>query len=177
MDFDKIKIKEIKKAIDKNDRFLLESVFESIYYKYSKLIKFVIYKIVNDRELTNDLTQEVFTNFFNAMITSNLKNIKYLLVTMARNKSVDYLRKNKLDVIIDDNFVLNFEYEEKSTIPDIIKELKLYLTDDEIEIIVLHLVYDFTFKKIASMKGVTTSAINNKYNRAIKKYKDKTDKK
>ena len=176
MDFDKIIIKEIKKAVNNNNRSLLEAVFEQIYYKYSQLVKYVIYKLVGDSDLTDDLTQEVFTSFFNTIRSSEIKNIKYLLVTIAKNKSIDYLRKNKIDVIVDDNLVLNFGYEQENNISEMINDLRLYLSEDEIEIIVLHLVYDFTFKKIASIQNVTTSVINNKYNRAIKKYKNKVDK-
>lgn len=46
-------IKRIEESIKNNNREDLDESFNIIYNKYSKLVKFISYKIVNDKEISN----------------------------------------------------------------------------------------------------------------------------
>ena len=51
------------------------------------------------------------------------------------------------------------------------KKFKSFLDEEEVELIILHLLYDFTFAYIAKEKNVSINVVSSKYRRAIKKVK------
>ena len=71
-------------AIKKNNRYLIDNVFESIYYEYSKLIGYVISKYVTRKEDVEELINDVFVSFYSAAIKIEIKNIKYYLLKSAK---------------------------------------------------------------------------------------------
>ena len=54
---------------------------------------------------------------------------------------------------------------------DYIEKFKDFLSKEEVDLIVLHLLYDFTFKEIAKDKSTTVDVISSRYRRAILKVK------
>ena len=50
---------------------------------------------------------------------------------------------------------------------DYIEKFKEFLDEEEIDLIVYHLLYGFTFKDLAIMKNVTTDVISSKYRRTL----------
>ena len=48
-----------------------------------------------------------------------------------------------------------------------IEKFKEFLDEEEIDLIVYHLLYGFTFKDLAIMKNVTTDVISSKYRRTL----------
>ena len=54
---------------------------------------------------------------------------------------------------------------------DLISDMKLYLTDKEINLIILKSVYGYTFEAIAKKFNEKASSLSSIYNRAIKKFK------
>lgn len=94
-------IKRIEAAIRNNNWEELDEAFKIIYNKYNKLVKYISYKIVNDKEVSKDIMQETFINFFNNITKTKIRNIKYWLTTTARNSSINYInsllhKKNNL---------------------------------------------------------------------------------
>ncbi|MEN3043770.1 MAG: RNA polymerase sigma factor [Candidatus Hydrothermales bacterium] len=70
-----------------------EKKFNEIYVKMKeKLIRYVK-SIVNDREISEDIVDETFVKFYENM--ENVNNTKAFLYKVAKNKSIDYLRKRK----------------------------------------------------------------------------------
>ena len=49
--------------------------------------------------------------------------------------------------------------------------MKKVLSDEEINIIILHLIYDYTFKELADKYNKPISSISSVYSRALKKFK------
>ena len=49
--------------------------------------------------------------------------------------------------------------------------MKKVLSEEEINIIILHLIYDYTFKELADKYHKPISTISSVYNRALKKFK------
>ena len=81
----------VKDILDGN----MES-FNAIIYKYECLIFKFILAMVKDQEEAKDLTQEVFITAYNKLYTLKGQNkFSSWLYQIARNKSMDYLRKNK----------------------------------------------------------------------------------
>ena len=164
--------KAIEKAINQGNERALEEVFTDIYYRYRNLVYFVAARITRQREEAEDITQEVFTRFFNTMKTTEFRNVKYWLVTVARNMAINYV-KSRMRPCGDAPFLEIGA--EKSEVGMIIEKPRRVLTEEEIDIIILKLVFDCSFREIAAEKGITADAAKGKYRRAIKKYKKSAD--
>ena len=70
--------------------------FEALLERHEKGILNFVYRMVGDRELANDLTQETFLRVVNrASSYSRKAKFTTWLYTIARNQSIDALRKRK----------------------------------------------------------------------------------
>ena len=156
----KISNKVINNRCSTNKEVVEES-FNVIYNEFSYLIYYLSLKIVKDESMASEITNETFMMFFiNKDRIDINKNLKYYLTSTAKNLSINYLNKiNKLEPL-NDNI---------STIDMKVDHFNDFLDEQEIDLIVLHLLYDFTFKEIAKEKNVSINVITSKYNRAIKK--------
>lgn len=165
--------KEIKKAI--NDQKQLEFIFNDIYHTYSHLIYFIISGYVKNELDIEELVDDVFMNFYQKMKTKEISNVKYYLTTSAKNTAINFINskdfKNKF--ILDDDYIFSRLIPSTSNrlFEDYIEEMKEYLTDQEIEIILQHAVYDVTFKELGKKFNLKTSSVASKYIRAISKFK------
>lgn len=167
-------IKKIEESIRNNNREQLDEAFNIIYNKYHKLVKFIAYRIVKNEEVVEDITQDTFINFFNNLTITKIRNIKYWLTTTARNLSLNYINSHAYKkVTYNDEVIYEFihHYSSSDDIKEKLNELKKILTSEELEIIYLHLIFNYTFKEIANEKNVSINSISSKYSRAIKKFK------
>lgn len=149
---------------------VVENAFNIVYKEYSYLVFYVILQIVKDNDLALELTNETFTNFFiNKDNINSSKNVKYYLVTTGKNLAINRMKKDSRIVELSDNYT----YEEKKTddFDTYIEKFKEFLNKEEIDVIVYHLLYDFSFKEIARNKNVSINVISSKYKRAIDKIK------
>ena len=94
-----------------------------------------------------------FINFYKKIHVSEINNIKYYLVTSAKNLAINYLNKKEIYIEFDDNFV--YECEQYNGGLDkyyeLIDYLKMLVSEFELEIILKHLVYDYTFKDLSTL--------------------------
>lgn len=147
--------------------------FEYFFEKYSKLAFVCIYNITRNREDSRDLVSDTFLSFFNKRDKLNKeKNIKYYIVTIAKNLAINYLRKNKVEIVIDDDFIYNSIKSEKSELKELMDIFYKYLDEEEISIVFSHLIYALTFEEIASNKNMSVNTVKTKYYRAMKKVKE-----
>ena len=135
---------------------------DAIYKKYCKCVYNFLYKLTNDIELSEELTQETFYTAIKKINTLNKKeSIRTWLYQIAKNKWKDYLKKNKkanidLDENTVENLVANYDIEEDMIAKDNIIEFykKIHMLDiDTREIIYLKIIRNFTFKEISQILG------------------------
>lgn len=164
---------KVIKALRSKNRKVVEEAFEEVYYQYYKLLYYIAIKILNDSEKSSDIVNDVFLAFFNNINKIDLyKNIKYYLVTATKNACLNELKKQKLKVEYDDEIVNQaIDNKESKVWEEYIEEFKKYLNVEEVEIIVDHLIFEYTFKEIANSRGVSLFSISSKYKRAIDKLK------
>ncbi len=166
--------KELTKAIRKNDIARIEELFEGIYLEYGKLIGFIISKYVSKKEDLEELVNDVFLQFSRVLFDIKLDNIKYYLVVTAKNTAINFLKRkdNKLDVEYNEEYIVNKKEEQvdNSKYYELIYEMEQYLSELEINIIILHSVYDYSFKELAIKYHKPASSINSIYHRAITKF-------
>jgi len=77
-----------------------EAAFRELLTRYERPVFSLIYRMVRDRTLAEDLAQEAFIRGFNA-IGSYKTSYKFSnwIFKIANNHTIDYLRKRKLDTI------------------------------------------------------------------------------
>ena len=127
---------------------------DAIYKKYCKCVYNFLYKLTNDIELSEELTQETFYTAIKKINTlKDKESIRTWLYQIAKNKWKDYLRKNKkaninLDENTVENLVANYDIEEDMIAKDNIIEFykKIHMLDiDTREIIYLKIIRNFTY--------------------------------
>ncbi len=77
-----------------------EPAFRELLHRYERPVFSLVYRMVRDRTLAEDLAQEAFVRAFNA-IASYKPSYKFSnwILKIANNHTIDYLRKRKLDTI------------------------------------------------------------------------------
>ena len=154
---------------------------DSIYIKYCKCVYNFLYKLTNDIELSEELTQETFYTAIKKINTLNKKeSIRTWLYQIAKNKWKDYLRKNKkanidLEENTVENLVANYDIEEDMIAKDNIIEFykKIHMLDiDTREIIYLKIIRNFTFKEISQILGKNEEWARTKFYRGKLKLKE-----
>lgn len=154
---------------------------DAIYKKYCKCVYNFLYKLTNDIELSEELTQETFYAAIKKINTLNNKeSIRTWLYQIAKNKWKDYLKKNKkanidLDENTVENLVANYDIEEDMIAKDKIIEFykKIHMLDiDTREIIYLKIIRNFTFKEISQILGKNEEWARTKFYRGKLKLKE-----
>lgn len=171
---EKIKAKTLNN-LKSPSREKAERAFEEIYREYSYLVYYISLKIVRRREIACEVTNESFLRFFeNRDNIKSGKNIKYYLVVTAKNLSLNALKKEHLSVCSDflEEKRENKEEEDgKDEFADYVEKFRSFLSEEEIELVVLHLLYGFKFREIAADKRVGINAVSSKYKRTLDKIK------
>ncbi len=77
-----------------------EMAFRELLSRYERPVFSLVYRMVRDRTLAEDLSQEAFIRAFNA-IKSYKPRYKFSswIFKIANNHTIDYLRKRKLDTV------------------------------------------------------------------------------
>ena len=164
----------LSNALSKGDERKIREIYEYIYYQYYKLVAFCIAKYCNDIELINDLSNDVFLNFFENVL--NVKgSIKYYLLSSARNIAINHLKKENNIVYVDDINKLNIFYDNVNShhlYNDLVDDLRSILSDYETSIIIKHCVDGLTFVELEKIYGIKSKTINKTFERAVKKFKN-----
>jgi len=167
-----IEDKDIVKRIKSNDRDLIEQAYEDLYNKYSKLAFVCINNIVKNYSDSEDLLADTFLKVFeNRDSLIEEKNLKYYIVTTAKNTSLNFVMKKRLETVnVDDMFLEDIE-DADSNINEMIDVMKQYLNDIEMKIVLNHLIYALTFEEIGSHMNLSSNTVKTTYYRALKKVK------
>lgn len=165
--------KAVYKALNsKNNNKIIEA-FDTIYQEYYKLIYFVISKYINNEQDIEDLTNDVFLNFFEQVQKTKINNIKYYLVSSAKNRSLNFLSRQNEQIPYDDDIFMNVT--EKSNVDycydDLIKEMSNVMTEEEIKIVLMHCIDDMKFKEISKELNKPLNTTISIYHRALKKFR------
>lgn len=161
--------------------------FNEIIYRYESSIYRFILAMVKEPEEAKDITQDVFITLYNKLYTYRGKSkLSSWIYQIARNKSIDYIRRNKriIKLSIEEAFDISskepmpeqqFEFKEtKEELENFIK----CLDDITRQIIILKgLNEDMKFSDIADILNVNVSTVKTKYYRLWDKYNKYLDEK
>lgn len=154
-------------------RFLnmYESLADSVF-------RYCLFRI-SSKETATDLTQEVFTKFWDSLVKNNeIKNDRAFIFMIARNLVIDFYRKKKsvsLDEILDENedngIMISGEGQKENIemssearfVMDKISELE----PKDQQIVYLRFIEDLKPKDIAEVLGISANAVSVRLIRAM----------
>lgn len=160
---------ELINALKSKDKNKIQEVFKEIYETYYKLVYFCVGNYLPNKEDIEDITSEVFINFFNHLDNIKLNgNIKYYLTRSAKNLSINYLKKSSKQIEIKEiektlGYVIYYS--------DLLSLLKDNLTDLERECVISHILEGYSLREIAKDKLMNVNTIKSVYRRALFKLK------
>jgi RNA polymerase sigma-70 factor (ECF subfamily) len=140
-----------------------DAIFRHCYYK------------TGERELAQDLTQEVFLKAWSYMQSKQpILNMRALLYRISDNLVIDWYRKRKtqsLDVLVEQGFEprdTGVHIEEKAEMGLALAKLRELNPNDQ-KIIIWRFVEDWTLGEIAGALGLKENAVSVRLNRALKR--------
>jgi RNA polymerase sigma-70 factor, ECF subfamily len=156
------------------------AAFRPLYEKYFKRIFLFIYHRVEDRDITSDLTAQVFLKALNKIEQFNERGLPFSswLYRIAVNECNDFFRANKrARVVYVEEPAFNQLFEEM--FPDDPREeleKKLHvvlqkLKPEELQIIELRFFEDMPFKMVAEVLNITETYAKVRTYRALEKMK------
>ena len=152
-----------------------EQTFSYLYEKYKPLLMFIASRYIKNEVDIEDIVHNTFVEFFNN-INNIHTTIKSYLSVCCKTNALDYIRAKgkviyveteKLSYIVDETIKI---YDCNDNYIELIENMKLYLTKEDITIILLHLIDDLKFDDIALKLNQKVKTIKTKYYRALKKY-------
>lgn len=159
-------------ALKKGDR----SCFEDFYNLTKKRVYFTAYALLKDKGLSEDVMQEVYISFLNGIANIDAKQNVYAYLTIsARNKSLNLIKRAKRETPDEERLTrepVTDQYKDGGL------ESLLSLIDDDVarEIIIYHVIQGYKFKEIAKITNSPIGTVLWRYNRAMKKLKEKAGK-
>lgn len=142
----------------------------TLYEKYHDLVYGICFSILRNRDNSEDVCQNVFTKLLKLDLDQfPTQGEASWLYTVTKNETIQFLRKQKSIVDIDDLYTLESESDEINDIVDMASYYKLIesLKPQDQEIISLRILSDFTFDKIAQMLNMPIGTVEWRYYKAL----------
>ena len=148
-----------------------QDAFTGIYETLKQPVFTICWRIVQLREMAEDLTHDVFLKLYVSPPDSSVRNERAYVFQMARNLSIDALRKRRELQLEDEVLPADSGMDRLDQTMDLEAAMEK-LPADEREILTLHLNVDMTFKEIGSILGLSLPAVYRKYRKAIHALRD-----
>lgn len=147
--------------------------FSQIYEELKTPIYTIIYRILYDRPMSEDVMQEVFIKLYNKPPSLQIENPRAYIFQMARNLAIDNKRKLKESEPLShktESNGISIEYSVNTRL-DLESALKNLELDDR-EIVTLHLNANLKFREIAKVIDKPMGTVLWKYQKSIKMLRD-----
>lgn len=152
--------------------------FEAIYERYYQQIYYYIDKMLNDKSLADDLTQETLIKVLGGLKDADEeKNLSPWIFKIAHNTCVDYFRKSRFNFELIDNINC---YEAEANSPEYhllnkekqnkIKEVLLRITGKYQKALLLRDFNDISYREIASLLMLNESTVKTLIRRARQQF-------
>jgi RNA polymerase sigma-70 factor (ECF subfamily) len=151
-----------------------EEAFRIVYEATKKGVFSIIISLVKNKTVTEDLMQDTYIRMLEKIHTYKKgRNFNAWLVQIAKNLTLDYLRKENRHTSVDPQ-ESSYMFEGSYHKPDQTYEVEEMIGDldpDERQVVMLRVVNDYKFKAIASIVDKPLGTTLWLYNKAIKKLK------
>lgn len=163
---DNKELRSIFKGIANKD----EKEFNKLYKNYKNLIYAVSFSMLKNKEDSEEVVQTVFMKIWNIK-RSNLpeSNEATWLYNVVKNETINYLRKQKHTLNIDDLYYIDEENEEIKNIIDkeYYNKILSKINTNEQEIVSLKILSGLSFREIAQILNIPISTVQWKYYKSL----------
>ena len=145
-----------------------EKQFDHVYNEYAKELYNIAYGYTRNREDSVDIMQNAYVVLLesNKRFESN-EHIKYFLIRVTVNESLDLLKSaSKKRVIKNNDVVVNFPETKKEELPYDLSEIVNTLPEKYKTIIILHYYDDMKIKDISNVLKISEPAVKKRLERA-----------
>ena len=145
-----------------------EKQFDYVYNEYAKELYNIAYGYTRNRDDSIDIMQNAYV----VLLESNKKfesneHIKYFLIRVTINESLDLLKSaSKKRVIKNNDVVVNFPETEKEELQYDLSEIVNTLPENYKTIIILHYYDDMKIKDISNVLKISEPAVKKRLERA-----------
>lgn len=151
-----------------------ERAFEYVYDQTKRGVYAMIYSVVRSHPATEDIMQDVYMKMMTSLDQYQAKsNFNNWLLTIAKNQAIDYYRRQKKQIYVD-----NEDYDQLTSshapTPDQQTQFELMidtLNEDQRRVVLLKIVDDMKFKDIAKVLEKPLGTVLWLYREAIKTLK------
>lgn len=170
-----------------DDLILVENIlsgnikdFERLVERYETTILKFIYSMIRDKQIAEDITQEVFITVYNKLDTFDSKyKFSNWILRISKNKCIDYIRKaKKVNESNIDEFVsiksTEISPEEKLEFKETKQIVIQYintLSDIDKQIIMLRYSQKSTFNDISKILDINESSVKRRYYKIREQFK------
>lgn len=157
-------------SIFTNLRIDKEKSFNELYEKYSKLIYNIAFSILKSRENSEDVMQNVFSKIYkldNEKLPSD--NEASWLYSITKNEAINYMKKLKKEVSIEDIDYVQYDDKDLENIidKDSYEKIMDKLDKTEKEIVSLKIIGNMKFMDIAQLLDMPMGTVQWKYYTAL----------
>lgn len=154
--------------------------FEDLVSKYEIVVMRFIYSMIKDKQISEDITQEVFITVYNKLYTFDSKYKFYSwILRIAKNKCIDHIRKySKInETNIDETLGISskeispeniIEFKETK---EIIRRYINNLGELDKQIIMLRYSSNVTFGEISKILDISESSVKRRYYKIKEQFK------
>ena len=144
-----------------------KEAFAQIFDELEKPVFTIVSRIVQSKEIAEDVTQDIFVKLFVSPPASSVKNPRAWIFQMTRNLAINALKKKQgididdIELVADDqisNVVMRMDIESAIS----------RLSRVEREIVSLRINAELHFNEISNIVGLSLPATYRKYRKAIK---------
>lgn len=151
-----------------------EEKFNIIYDKYKSLVKKVAFSVVKNESESEDIVQMVFIKIYN--MSPNvlpIKNEMNWLYKVTKNLAIDYIKKNKSTVNIENIYSLEDSQNVLNSVVDNVayNQIISNLPKKEQEVVSLKVISGLSFKQIGELLNMPTSTVSWIYYKSMKTLK------
>ena len=145
---------------------------KEIYESYISYIYMIVLGIVGTRENAEDVTSEFFIKIWSVADAYQSNGAhKAWMATIARNMALDFMRKNKREVLTEE---FAEENSDEGVPEDVIGDMSVQealatLNEAERKVVDMKVLGEMSFREIAECLGVPMGTITWRYQNAIKK--------
>lgn len=148
-----------------------KEAFAQIYNELKQPVLTIVCRITRSKETAEDITQEVFVKLFTSPPDSSVNNPRAWIFQMARNLSIDALRKKQCADIDGVELTADDETQDIAMKLDVERAIGT-LPCTEREILSLRLNGDLQFGEIARIVGLSVPSTYRRYRKAIRTLRD-----
>ena len=142
---------------------------EKVYLEYKNLMFFIIASYISNKDDIDDILSESFIKAIESRTSlKNLDGLKAFLVSVAKNKALDFLRKNHP---IPCGNTIEEMYGEEDRTSNYLSSIEPLLSSKETIVIYLKAGFSYTWEEIVEITGIPNSSARKIYETAKEKVK------